>query len=114
MKDCIECGAVSPTNAKNCAQCGKEFSDQQSRRRPDGSNLKFYGATAFIVGIMSIITAYWYPAAGGSYDSADPSRILFKADLLLIGGALVQIGAIGWLVGHVVEAISFLPRKNEE
>jgi predicted nucleic acid-binding Zn ribbon protein len=113
MKDCEKCGTVSPTNATTCSNCGKVFSDHTTRLRPDGTSLKFYGATAFIFGVLGIITAYWYPSAGSMYDSLDPSRLAVKSDLLLIGGVLAQIGAMGWLVGHIVDAISFLPGKDD-
>ena len=113
MKDCRKCGTESPDGAEICAQCGKEFGAHNTRNRPDGSELKGYAAAAFVIGIMGVITSYWYPAAESTYGDVDAGRLALKANLLILGGALTQIGAIAWLMGHVVEAISFLPGKDD-
>lgn len=114
MKDCIKCGAVSPSDTENCLQCGEVFGASQIGKRPDGSNLKFFAWVIFAVAVGSLATAYWYPAVKDPYGNLDPARIELGANLWLLAGTILPIGTVIWLVGHVVEAISFLPGRDSK
>jgi hypothetical protein len=114
MKNCMSCGADAPGDARECEQCGYQFSyvtgptdsaarDASPERpisdRPDGAAPMMIGWLCLVISVLLFITSlnsygwFLYQMAAGSF---------FSLFLFL------------WSVGYVVRAISFLPEKDRD
>jgi di/tricarboxylate transporter len=43
----------------------------------------------------------------------DQDQVVLKAALSMLGGGFLQIGLVVWLAGYIVNAISFLPGRED-
>jgi len=127
-KSCIQCGAKAEDWVTECEDCGRAFSfvlddgseasgatleSISSRARPDGSGLKYFGGILFAVALLAFLLGWLLPAAEYSFREIDPERLALKSNLMLFGGSGLQVGAMVWLAGAIIEAISFLPGKDD-
>jgi hypothetical protein len=123
MVDCPRCSETMADNAIVCEECGYRLhpvlsvpaeegdrsiiSSEASTRRPDGT------ITLIIAWVIFALTAICV-FVGLRYESNDPTDWIGQVTLLLIGGSLFQLFLVLWGVGSIVNAISFLPGKDDK
>jgi ribosomal protein L40E len=127
MRICVKCKTDVPDEATACSGCGLAYMplkvassssvDTEQKPsviylvRPDGMGLKGVGAAAMGIGVMIFVISY--VNMGSDFEAINPIAIALKWIAALLGAALANLGLLLWLVGHIVYAISFLPRKAE-
>ncbi|MCP5395745.1 MAG: hypothetical protein H6918_03240 [Sphingomonadaceae bacterium] len=96
-----EARALDPLPASTC-------------ERPNGQALVFYGGVALGLGLLGLAIGWFLPAAAESFADIDPDRLRLKANLMAVGAVLTNLGALGFLAGKIIEAISFLPGRDDQ
>ena len=127
MKSCIQCGTEAADDVRICGQCGREFnktgptwveSPSKSSEtpyieaRPTGKNAKLIGGLLLGIGLFTFLCSFLVNTTG--YDgSLDVDALNMKLAFTWFGAGFFHFGLLIWLVGYVVHAISFLPKKDE-
>ena len=127
MKNCIECGTQASDEISVCPQCGRDFNKTgvtwaespstsseitSIETRPSGKNAKLIGGLLLGAGLFAFLCSLMVSTTG--YDGPlDPNALSMKWALAWFGAGFFHFGLLIWLVGYVVHAISFLPKKDE-
>jgi len=72
-------------------------------KRPDGKRLLLTGKVSFIVGLIAILSSAFRPFFPGILDYHPIAELL-----TMIGVLGTFLGAMAWMVGYVVFALSFI------
>lgn len=77
-------------------------------RRPNGKRLMLSGKLAFFAGVLAAVLGAFRPLWPGVLSYHPVAEILSLVGIL---GTL--LGAVSWMVGYLVFAISYLPGKSD-
>ena len=126
MKSCIQCGENAFDDAAHCADCGRQFSyvsgqplaseaslsSTKYSNRPSGEGVKTSGIIFVVLGVGFVLAGTMTNATSSA--QLDPiAAIMTKFGMIWLGGGLFQLGLIFWAVGYIVQAISFLPGRDD-
>jgi hypothetical protein len=127
VKSCLNCGRPAPIDAPTCEYCGREYAytgevDGESislrgtpqSDRPTGNGAKTTGIILAVLGVLAILFSMLIsPSDYSGVGEIDQDQVVLKAALSMLGERFLQIGLVVWLAGYIVNAISFLPGRED-
>ena len=127
MYTCYKCGAVMEEDQRPAHRCGvpdgsdAATAEVTARTRPDGQTPIFYGQGATGIGFIITVVAGFLMAQASNEPSYASDLTLYEAaadvafywNWVVFGSGLLSLGILVWSVGYIVQAISFLPGKED-